>query len=198
MVAADIDVRHRTDAEDNLPDNVEVRRLDIRTDAPEPDTYDLVHCRALLMHLPDPLAALRRMITALRPGGVLLAEEGDYGLQSYSGHPDAGWLTDLTHRILAALASAKIMNPYLRRTLPGMLTSVGLELTGGEIDSGIARFGESAFEFERLSAEAAAPAVVAAGIMTEAERQRAHAVRSSPNAIVTTASLVAAWGNRPN
>jgi SAM-dependent methyltransferase len=97
VVAADIDCRHLI----GLADNVEVRVLDIRTNAPEPGAYDLVHCRTLLMHLPDPLAALQHMAAALRPGGVLLAEEGDYGLHAYSGHPDAPWLTDVTHRVFA-------------------------------------------------------------------------------------------------
>jgi SAM-dependent methyltransferase len=192
VVAADIDVQHLT----GLPDTIEVRALDIRTDRLEPNTFDLVHCRALLMHLPDPLDALRRMVAALRPGGALLAEEGDYGLYAFSGHPDAPWLTDLTHKAFAGLAAAKIMNPYLGRTLPGMLTTVGLELAGGEIDSAIARSGEPAYEFERLSAEAAAPAVIAAGIMTDAEHQRAQAVRSAPAVVMSTASLVAAWGRR--
>jgi 2-polyprenyl-3-methyl-5-hydroxy-6-metoxy-1,4-benzoquinol methylase len=97
VVAADVDCRHLA----GLPDTIEVRTLDIRTDTPEPEAFDLVHCRALLMHLPDPLDALRRMVAALRPGGVLLAEEGDYGLYAYNGHPDAPWLTDLTHKVFA-------------------------------------------------------------------------------------------------
>lgn len=194
VVAADIDCRHLG----GLPQDIEVRTLDIRTDTPEPDAFDLVHCRALLMHLPDPLDALHRMTAALRPGGVLLAEEGDHGLHVYSGHPDAPWLTELTHRVFAGLASAKIMNAYLGRSLPGMLTAAGLELAGGEIDSGVARSGEPAFEFERRTAEAAAPALIAAGLMTEAEDRRARAVRSAPATVMNTWSLVAAWGRRPN
>jgi SAM-dependent methyltransferase len=194
VVAADIDCRHLT----GLPDNVEVRALDIRTDTPEPDSYDLVHCRALLFHLPDPLAALRRMATALRPGGVLLAEEADYGLYAYGGHPDAPWLTDKSHQMFAAVASAKVVNPYFGRTLPGLLTTVGLKLEGGEVDSTFARCGEPAYELERLTAEAAAPAVVAAGLLTEEEYKAAQAIRSSPTAVMTTASVVAAWARRIN
>jgi hypothetical protein len=43
VVAADIDPRFLT----NMPAGVEVRRLDIRHDDLEVDTYDLVHCRAV-------------------------------------------------------------------------------------------------------------------------------------------------------
>jgi 2-polyprenyl-3-methyl-5-hydroxy-6-metoxy-1,4-benzoquinol methylase len=192
VVAADIDCRFLS----GLPDNVEVRTLDVRTGELEPAAYDFLHCRALLMHLPEPIAVLDRMAAALRPGGLLLAEEGDYGLLAYNGHPDAQWATSLVHRNFAALASAKVMHAYLGRTLPGMLGEVGLELLGGEVDSSIARFDEPAFVFQRLSAEGSGPALVAAGIMTREEQARAREVRSSPSTVLTAASLVAAWGRR--
>ncbi|OBB98544.1 class I SAM-dependent methyltransferase [Mycobacterium sp. 852002-40037_SCH5390672] len=192
VVAADIDCQHMT----GLPENVEVRQLDIRTDIPEPDTYDLVHCRTLLIHLPDPFAALRRMAAALRPGGVLLAEEADYGIYAYGGHPDASWLTDKTHQLFARIASAQMMNPYLGRNLPGMLTTAGLQFEGGELYSTLARHGEPRYEFERLTAESAIPVMIATGIFSEREIQAAQAIWSSPTTVITTASLVAAWARR--
>jgi 2-polyprenyl-3-methyl-5-hydroxy-6-metoxy-1,4-benzoquinol methylase len=66
VVATDIDPRFLQDLK--LP-NLEVRRHDIRTDALEREAYDLVHCRNLLVHLPDPEQMARRMVAALRPGG---------------------------------------------------------------------------------------------------------------------------------
>jgi ubiquinone/menaquinone biosynthesis C-methylase UbiE len=41
------------------------------------DSYDLVYSRFLLLHLPDPMACLREMRQVLRPGGVLVVEDGD-------------------------------------------------------------------------------------------------------------------------
>jgi SAM-dependent methyltransferase len=111
VLAADIDPRFLTD----MPAGVDVRRLDIRHDDLEADTYDLVHSRALLMHVPDPIAALARMVAALRPGGRFLFEEGDYGLWSYGGHVDTPRLNTLVSRILTKLAEAKIANPWLGR-----------------------------------------------------------------------------------
>jgi SAM-dependent methyltransferase len=192
VVAADIDCQHLR----GLPGNVAVRELDIRTDTPEPGCYDLVHCRTLLIHLPDPLAALQRMAVALRPGGVLLAEEADYGLYAYGGHRDAAWLTDKTHQLFAAITSAQMMNPYLGRHLPGMLSTVGLRLEGGEVDSTLVRHGEPGYEFERLTAEAAVPAMIATGTFTEDEIRAARAIWSSPATVITSASLIAAWARR--
>jgi 2-polyprenyl-3-methyl-5-hydroxy-6-metoxy-1,4-benzoquinol methylase len=194
VVAADIDCRHLT----GIKDTVEVRTFDVRTDTPETDSYDLVHCRTLLIHVPDPLAGLKRLAAALRPGGVLLAEEADYGLYAYGGHPDAPWLTEKSHQMFAAIESAKIMHPFLGRTLPGMLTTAGLHLEGGEVDSTFARPGEAAYEFERLTAEAAEPAMIAAGILTQEESCAARAIRSASTTVMTTASLIAAWARRRN
>ena len=144
VVAADLDPRFLTD----MPAGVDVRRLDIRHDDLEADSYDLVHCRALLMHLPDPIAALARMVAALRPGGLLLAEEGDYGLWSYGGHADAQQLNTLITRMLTRLAEAKIANPWFGRRLPDLTLASGLELRGSEVEKRVVRPGEADYEFE--------------------------------------------------
>jgi SAM-dependent methyltransferase len=39
--------------------------------------FDLVHSRAVLMHLDDPDDVVARVVAALRPGGVVLFEESD-------------------------------------------------------------------------------------------------------------------------
>ena len=74
-MAADIDPRFLGDLDGP---NIEIRRLDIVRDELENAAYDLAHCRFLLMHMADPEAVLRRMMSALRPGGWVLAEEPDH------------------------------------------------------------------------------------------------------------------------
>jgi SAM-dependent methyltransferase len=59
--------------------NLEVRKHDVLKDELEKDAYDLVHCRKLLGHLPDPEKALKKMADAVRPAGWLLIEEDDLG-----------------------------------------------------------------------------------------------------------------------
>jgi SAM-dependent methyltransferase len=41
--------------------------------------FDLTYCRLFLMHLQDPVAALERMLFWTRPGGVVVAQEFDFG-----------------------------------------------------------------------------------------------------------------------
>ena len=41
------------------------------------NAFDFVHTRLVLLHIPAREAVLRRLVAALRPGGVLLLEEDD-------------------------------------------------------------------------------------------------------------------------
>ncbi|MGP0103024.1 MAG: class I SAM-dependent methyltransferase [Solirubrobacteraceae bacterium] len=191
VVAADIDPRFLTD----LPENVEVRGLDVRTDEVEAGGYDLVHCRLLLMHLEDPATVLARLAGALAPGGVLLAEEGDFGLYHYSGQADADALTSAARRALDAMADAGIMAAYFGRGLPGMLAATGLQLLGGEVETHVSGPGEPGYEFLRASLLAVVPKLIAAGVI-EDNLARLEGFFSQPGSLVTGASLVAAWGRR--
>jgi SAM-dependent methyltransferase len=61
--------------------NLETRQLDIVTDeVPEPGTWNLIHARLLLNHLPARRAVLAKLAAALAPGGVVLTED-------WQGHP---------------------------------------------------------------------------------------------------------------
>ena len=57
-----------------------VLRHDVRTDDFPEGSFDLVHVRAVLMHIADRMAVLRRMVSWLAPGGWLVAEESDFGM----------------------------------------------------------------------------------------------------------------------
>ena len=44
----------------------------------ERGTFDLAHARFLLEHVPDPLAVVREMVTAVRPGGRIVLVDDDH------------------------------------------------------------------------------------------------------------------------
>jgi len=59
--------------------------VESRSPLPEPGgTYDAIICFDVFEHLPDPLAAARRLVGALRPGGVLV-QRGSF--DSEEDHP---------------------------------------------------------------------------------------------------------------
>ena len=53
----------------------------------EPESFDLVYCRFLLIHLQEPEKALSEMYRLLKPNGILVCEDGDLtsaGSEPYS------------------------------------------------------------------------------------------------------------------
>lgn len=50
---------------------IPVRTIDLKTDGLEANRYDVITCFDVLEHVPDPLDALSRIRSALRPGGIL-------------------------------------------------------------------------------------------------------------------------------
>ena len=74
VVATDLDVsRFGTP----LLDRLEVRRLDLVTDALPVGPWDLIHERLVLQHVPARLEVLDRMVAALAPGGWIVLEDFD-------------------------------------------------------------------------------------------------------------------------
>lgn len=193
VLAADINPRFLTD----MPAGVDVRRLDILHDDIETEIYDLVHCRIMLMHLPDPATAIARMAAALRPGGLFLFEEGDYGLWNYGGHPDASRMNTLVTRLLTELEKAGIADPWFGRELPGHVLAADLDMHGAEVETRIARPGEAHYEFERASAIATAPVMIELGIYGEADASLMTSVCDHLDSVVSTMSLVSVWGQKP-
>lgn len=61
-----------------VAENVEFRCADIRSLDLESDTFDVAHAHAVLMHLEDPIGALREMLRVVRPGGVVAVRDSDY------------------------------------------------------------------------------------------------------------------------
>ena len=120
VVATDVNTRFLRNL--NLP-NVEVRTHHIVDDELERGHYDLVHCRAVLGHLLDYGQALARMVAAVRPGGWICIEEGDYGAWSAVDWESAAGerFTRAFRAALAGLHKKGIMNPYFGRLTPALL-----------------------------------------------------------------------------
>lgn len=76
VAAVDLDTRF-IDGESGI----EVRKADLLVDdLAQLGSFDLVHCRALLHHLRGKqVEALKRMMSTLRPGALLVAEEPYFG-----------------------------------------------------------------------------------------------------------------------
>lgn len=194
VVATDADPRFL--AELDLP-QVTVRRHDIVTDDLEQGGFDLVHCRALLLHLSDPERALRRMAAALRPGGWLLAEDADFCSLAAAddSHPRAADFNRVTTAITNGFMHGSL-DPWFGARLPGMVDALGLELRGDEapaferVGGGVeARLFIHSFGLSRDS-------MLAAGTCSEAELTAVLAAFADPTFAFVDSLSVAAWGRR--
>lgn len=119
VVATDIDVSWTRDIGSGV---IEVLRHDMAADPPPPGGFDLVHARLVLVHVTDRAEALRRMVRALRPGGRLLLEDADPGLQPLLCPDESGPEQRLANRLRSGfrdLMAARGADLAYGRTLPG-------------------------------------------------------------------------------
>jgi SAM-dependent methyltransferase len=78
-----------------------------------PELVDLAFCRFLLLHVADPAAVLRRMATAVRPGGWVVAQEPITSAGRVGG---------------VALSMPDAPHPDVGAVLPALVRDVGLDL----------------------------------------------------------------------
>jgi len=189
VVATDINPRFLDHLD--LP-NVEVRCHNIVEDGVEQDAYDLVHCRAVLMHLPDPEAVARKMARALRPGGWLLAEEGDYTF-----HASVDVRPLVTRRAKDYLRSAGMGDPFFGRLLPPLVARLGLTDTANEAVTHIAQGGSDTALFLEKTSQLLDAGMADNGLITEAEIAERGRILADPDFWFVNYMIVAAWGRRP-
>lgn len=190
--------------------NVEVLRHDIAADPLPESAYDLVHARLVLVHVPMRDAALRRMVSALRPGGWLLVEDFDMrvlrdgGAESMVRTPLSGGVTaddvDLLARVdtaFVALLKSRGADMAYGRRLYGLLCAEGLVDVAAEGYIAIAPGGapgatQRLRRYEQIGAE-----LVAAGGLTAAELARACELLRDPACpVMTPGVLISARGRR--
>lgn len=144
VVAMDLDTRF-VDGEPGI----EAYRADLLSDEIEQDAFDLVHCRLLLHHLRGrQLEGVKRMASALRPGGLLLASECYLGAMRASSTPA---FAELWRGLYAAMPNADYDWAV---ALPATLQGAGLTAVEahGEVD--IVRGATPVAEFWRLTIQA--------------------------------------------
>ena len=131
------------------------------------ESFDLVYCRFLLIHLPEPERALAEMRALLQPGGILVCEDGD--LTSAGSEPPSalGAFADLWGR----LGPRRGVDYTLGRRVFQMVQTAGFPTPQITFNQPVRARGEEK-RFLELSLAEAAPAFVEAGLITAAELER--------------------------
>ncbi len=196
VVAADLNTRF---LEEIRLANVEVRRHDLLADDFEPQSYDLVHCRMLLMHLADPARAVARLAAAVRPGGWLFIEEGDSTSLGAAdpAHPRARQFDRVTSAILDGVQASKVMDCYLGRRVRDLVERLNFIESGHDGTALIGRGGEPAARFFQRTSHLTAEKLVASGVITRDEFNERQAAYEDPTFSFVTMSSFGAWARRP-
>jgi SAM-dependent methyltransferase len=173
--------------------NLEVRRLDVVVDELPDGAFDLVHTRAVLMHIPQRADVIPRLVRALRPGGVLLLEEMDL--------TPAFEADDLLTRTFQAmyrpiLDAGAPLDLFWAHTLAEHLEPAGLVDVHGVRDRMTFAGGSALAHFFRVTWEQ----FLESQPYTDAERAvmaEGIGAMTDPGATFVAWDFVTAWGRRP-
>ena len=112
----------REDGEEHL---LELRRgdaVDLPLAEDEWGTFDIAHARFLLEHVPDPLAVVRSMARAVRPGGRIVLEDDDHDVLRL--WPEPPGVPELW-RAYFLTYERRGKNPFVGRHLVSLLHEAG-------------------------------------------------------------------------
>ena len=172
--------------------NVEVLRHDIRTDTFPPSSFDLIHTRAVLMHISPSVDLLRRIVTWLTPGGWLVLEEPDFGM--WIGDADPVWATS-PRTTQAAFPSMALSQG---RSLLRQVHQLGLTSIGADAEIDIIQAGTDLAEFYQLSQAALARSKAQAGALSRAEATALIDRPADEDFLACGFVHIGVWGQRPN
>ena len=119
------DLRAQGGAEFQL---IEANLLELDTVPGAP--FDLTFCRLLLMHMQDPVAVLEKMHLWTKPGGVVVAQEFDFG--AIAIEPPCPAMAEF-NRVFEGVFRAHGRNLRAGRQLPTQFEAAGLGLPDGTL-----------------------------------------------------------------
>jgi SAM-dependent methyltransferase len=195
VLATDIDTTW-LEAED---DRFAVKRHDIGTEPAPGDSFDLVHARLVLVHVPQRSKALATMIDALKPDGWLLVEEADSGLQPLACPDDHGAAEKLANKLKVAFRALMVergVDLSFGRKLPRLLRAAGL--VDVQSDAYFPIGGPAVDRLERATVEQIRQRLIATELATEDEIEQHLSNVATGQLDLATSPMVSAWGRKPS
>lgn len=202
VLVTDIDPRFLVESASLDHAHIEIQRHDIGTDPLPDQTFDVIHARLVLIHVPAREVALERMVTALKPGGWLIVEDFDVTLID-PGYPTTDAAATARYRNMQA-AQGRLMaarsgelalswgRSLYRRLRAHGLVNLGMEgyVAVWQGRSKGARL--TGANFEQIREEAAG-----AGLITHEEIAQVLALLDDPEFAISAPMMFTAWGRRP-
>jgi SAM-dependent methyltransferase len=172
-----------------------VRRHDIVNDPLPAASFDLIHARLVLVHLPEREKVLARLVAALKPGGWLVDEEFDSCVV-----PDptlrSGEVFSKAHSPMLRVMQDRGFETGFGRRLFGLLRVLGLSDVGAEGRTSMWPSGSPGPSLLRSNYEQLRSAMIEAGYITEEEFDQDLTGLHDPNFLIPSPLHWAAWGRQ--
>jgi SAM-dependent methyltransferase len=176
--------------------NLEVQHHDLRCEPLPEQTFDLVHARLVLMHLPERESAMERMVAALKPGGWMVVEEFD-ALSLLADLPLVSGEISLMigHAFRRVLSDGGVDLRY-GRLLPQKMRDHGLINVGAEGHAAIWGGRSAGTRLLKANYEQLREAILGTGLLSELEFAQNLARLDSEDLLVPSSIMWTAWGQR--
>lgn len=199
VLVTDIDTRWLVECNEA---NIEVRTHDISTDPLDSHSFDLIHARQVLEHVPKRLEVIEKLANALRPGGWLVLEDNDFSdwlylpVERLLSVPKE--LARATQSLMRGLIASTSWDAEFGRDLPLHLLNAGLRDVDSEASSKLLVGGSPISEFVTLAWRQVGHVAVDAGFLSAQELAALIDAFEQPGSVQTGAAMVTAWGRRPD
>ncbi|SES41491.1 class I SAM-dependent methyltransferase [Actinokineospora terrae] len=174
-----------------------VRRHDVVTDELPDTTFDLIHARLVLIHLPDRHAVLDRLTAALNPGGRLVLEEFDlrHPPTPRTADPHHVATFDAVHTPLLRALESRGVDATWAGSLPDTFVARGFLDVRVNTTTSLWRGGSEEIQLHRVNAEQLAGPLAAAGVSPRALADFS-ALLEDPTFTVWSYPMVSVTGTR--
>lgn len=173
-----------------------VQRHDIVVDTLPEAAFDLVHARLVLQHLPGREQALRKMVTALKPGGWIVIEDFDWiamvpatatAMPVYSNVQNAVW----------HLMTQRGTDGFYGRQLWGRLRTQGLLEVEAEGRVCMYQGRSPGAQLLLAAVEQVRETLLRSGSVTEQEIDAYRELLADPDFALLSPVMMTSWGQRP-
>jgi ubiquinone/menaquinone biosynthesis C-methylase UbiE len=200
VTVTDIDPSHLSGLVALKPENLDIQIHDVGVDLLPEATFDLIHARLVLVHVPQRVAALSHLVDALKPGGWIVIEDYAQRFIDRSFPAPNPERYEVVATMLAAMEQVMTSRGFdstwgaslYRRFTDIGLVEVGLEGHFAAWAGGSP--GAQLFEanFEQVRAE-----TVDAGLVTDAQVDSAVAELGAHDFAFSSPVMMTAWGRKP-
>lgn len=190
VVAADVDPRY---LRENQAPNLDVAQVDLVEHEFPAGSFDLIHGRAVLSHIPQRDEVLRNALNWLRPGGWLVVEDFFVLPHDETSRCPLG----LFFNALILEGTWQGTDSGWTRRMPRALADLGLERMQLRMTPMSAGLGGASDELWRISLQQLGPVFVGKAVMTQDQVNNLNEAFDRGGIADFSFVFVSAWGRRP-